>query len=590
MTLKDGRKLDFTMLPGGRHPHALDVLPKHMLDVKPDIFFTLLDSFMLYPNILDADMPAPRALWWPYKSALWYPSDGGYFPQDCEKVLQKFNRPVAMSKWGQLQVKNQFGMSVDYIPHGIKTNLFVPFSDEQKRKLRMKYGKKLNRDLSNKFVVGMVARNQPRKFMDRAIKSFTLFAKGKDDVLLLLHSDANDPAQPWPVNELINRFSIGHKVEWTGMKAHEGYADSNMSEVYNLFNVKLDTTCILPDMDVTTSIGPKFIQDVKVGDKVLTSAGKYRKVLRTIPTKNWKGKILKIKADGIPELKVTTSHQIYRVPCKGMNDTKTRLRHNTRNRTTLWATGARLGRMFIDLFGKGAHNKQLPEWIMDSPKEFRKGLTEGLWKGDGCLWISRKSSKVFELQTVSKSLAHQTFNLLIAEGFRPTISSTQRLSLVWKVKITGNQDFGSFCRIEESLSQRDKSRIWSDGTNVYYPISKIEEEEYEGTVYDLTVEEEHNYICHCLVKNSGEGFGLTIIESMSCEIPVIISDYTTTKELVLDYNAGFGIKLVGESEGLYDGLAESKVTNQIVGGWGVERGVCDINHAVELLNKCYDDS
>ena len=322
MTLKDGRKLDFTMLPGGRHPHALDVLPKHMLDVKPDIFFCLLDSFMLYPNILDADMPAPRTLWWPYKSALWYPSDGGYFPQDCEKVLQKFNRPVAMSKWGQLQIKNQFNMDVDYIPHGTKTNLFVPFSDEQKRKLRMKYGKKLNRDLSNKFVVGMVARNQPRKFMDRAIKSFTLFAKGKDDVLLLLHSDANDPAQPWPVNELINRFSIGHKVEWTGMKAHEGYADSNMSEVYNLFNVKLDTTCILPDMDVTTSIGPKFIQDVKVGDKVLTSAGKYRKVLRTIPTKNWKGKILKIKADGIPELKVTTSHQIYRVPCKGMNDKK----------------------------------------------------------------------------------------------------------------------------------------------------------------------------------------------------------------------------------------------------------------------------
>ena len=96
MTLKDGRKLDFTMLPGGRHPHALDVLPKHMLDVKPDIFFTLLDSFMLYPNILDADMPAPRALWWPYKSALWYPSDGGYFPQDCEKVFQKFNPPFSL--------------------------------------------------------------------------------------------------------------------------------------------------------------------------------------------------------------------------------------------------------------------------------------------------------------------------------------------------------------------------------------------------------------------------------------------------------------------------------------------------------------
>lgn len=335
--LPDGRKCNFTVHPGtGRHPHALDILGQRLGELKPDIFYCLLDTFMLLdprPNIFDLQIPVPSTYWNPFKSAMWYPSDGGYFPFQCELVLKKFDFPVAMSKWGQIQVKNQFGMNTEYIPHGVKTNLFYPLNDEQKLKLRVKWSKKLGFDLTNKFIIGCVARNQPRKHMDRVLKSmsaFSHFAKNNQDAILLLHCDPNDPAQVFPLKELAKRYRIENRVVYTNMSALQGTPDDEMYEIYNLFDVKLDTT-------------------------------------------------------------------------------------------------------------------------------------------------------------------------------------------------------------------------------------------------------------------SGEGFGVTLIESMACGVPIIVTDYTTTKEIVTDNNAGLGIRLTGEKERLYDGKAESEITNQVVGGWGVERGISDNWHAKELLEQCYND-
>ena len=239
--LPDGRECPFTVLPGGRHQHALDVLPYHLDTVQPHYFFTLLDSFMLYPQIVDLNLNAQSSTWLPWRSALWYPSDGGYFPLHCEQVLRKFDRVVAMSKWGQQQVQSLYNIPTDYIPHGIMMDNFHPVKD--KAALRAKYSKLFGRNLHGSFIVGCVARNQPRKNMDRLIKAFTLFAKDKPNALLLLHSDPNDPAQyNLKVTDLIQRCGIGNKVVWTGMQAHTGWPDSLMHEIYNLFDVKFDTT------------------------------------------------------------------------------------------------------------------------------------------------------------------------------------------------------------------------------------------------------------------------------------------------------------------------------------------------------------
>jgi len=71
---------------------------------------------------------------------------------------------------------------------------------------------------------------------------------------------------------------------------------------------------------------------------------------------------------------------------------------------------------------------------------------------------------------------------------------------------------------------------------------------------------------------SGEGFGIPTIEAAACGIPSVVTDYTTTAELLIeDGQCGLPVKLASE----------------LTGSWNVERAIMDDNHAVECLNELY---
>lgn len=94
---------------------------------------------------------------------------------------------------------------------------------------------------------------------------------------------------------------------------------------------------------------------------------------------------------------------------------------------------------------------------------------------------------------------------------------------------------------------------------------------YKGFDYkDLN--ELYNLMDVFLLSTSGEGFGIPIIEAMACGVPVVATDYTTTPELVIDHNAGFGVKVAAE----------------ITGSWNVERAVMDIDDCNKKLTKLYN--
>jgi len=76
-----------------------------------------------------------------------------------------------------------------------------------------------------------------------------------------------------------------------------------------------------------------------------------------------------------------------------------------------------------------------------------------------------------------------------------------------------------------------------------------------------------------ILGTSGEGFGIPTIEAAACGIPSVVTDYTTTKELLMeDGQCGFPVKLATE----------------LCGSWNVERAIWDDDHAVECLNKLYE--
>ena len=76
------------------------------------------------------------------------------------------------------------------------------------------------------------------------------------------------------------------------------------------------------------------------------------------------------------------------------------------------------------------------------------------------------------------------------------------------------------------------------------------------------------------LSTSGEGFGVPIIEAMACGVPCVVTDYTTTNEL-LNKNGQCGI-------------AVPVITN-ITGTWNVERAFIDIDKMSDAFQILHDD-
>ena len=88
-----------------------------------------------------------------------------------------------------------------------------------------------------------------------------------------------------------------------------------------------------------------------------------------------------------------------------------------------------------------------------------------------------------------------------------------------------------------------------------------------------------NFVYNCMdlhtLSTTGEGFGLPIIESQACGIPNIVTDYTTSRELVGGH--GMLVKLLGGEKGYVDGQANTK------------RALVDVDHMAQCFQKYYDN-
>ena len=96
---------------------------------------------------------------------------------------------------------------------------------------------------------------------------------------------------------------------------------------------------------------------------------------------------------------------------------------------------------------------------------------------------------------------------------------------------------------------------------------------FHGFTYKQ-MNEIYNVMDVFFLSTSGEGFGVPTIEAMACEVPCAVTDFTTTKELLID-NGMCGIAI--------------PICADLTGSWTVERGIMDIDKAVEALNRLYEN-
>ena len=192
-TLFDGTECNFKIYGEMQHSYFRNTMSEIIKTTMSDIFFILLDTFMLHGNdawFLGVDTS-------PAKTIFWFPTDGGGgLPINCAHIINKVEHPVAMSMFGQKQVKEYHNLDVKHIPHGVDIGLFFKLSEEKRLELKQKYG------LQGKFVIGTVARNQPRKHLDRTLKTMRLLLDKMPNAVLFMHLDPDDPAQPLSTSQL----------------------------------------------------------------------------------------------------------------------------------------------------------------------------------------------------------------------------------------------------------------------------------------------------------------------------------------------------------------------------------------------------
>jgi D-inositol-3-phosphate glycosyltransferase len=119
------------------------------------------------------------------------------------------------------------------VPHGVDTSAFYPM---EKKEVRKKFGIP-----DEAFIVGNINRNQSRKRQDLSIKAFSQFAKGKDDVFLVLHS-VRDDGKGWDLDQLADYYGVQGRVLLTHKLFDKRTATiEQLNELMNCVDVSINT-------------------------------------------------------------------------------------------------------------------------------------------------------------------------------------------------------------------------------------------------------------------------------------------------------------------------------------------------------------
>jgi glycosyltransferase involved in cell wall biosynthesis len=226
----------YWMLPMGKYDYGYDAVGKELMDLKPDFLVTLAD--VGFQNGYKEVVYEAKKKGWQGKWICYVPIDTHGWAMTWSETFAGADIVVAMAGFGEKQLAEHKIKAV-LLPHGVDTIDFKPLADRDV--LREKY------KMSGKFVVGFVGRNQRRKMIDRLLQTFHNFAKDKEDVVLMAHTDEETPKDGWSIPYNLWQFEgLDKKVRLTKRKldirARQDIGPTDMNELYNLMDVFLYTT------------------------------------------------------------------------------------------------------------------------------------------------------------------------------------------------------------------------------------------------------------------------------------------------------------------------------------------------------------
>jgi thioredoxin reductase len=179
--------------------------------------------------------------------------------------------------------------------------------------------------------------------------------------------------------------------------------------------------------------------------------------------------------------------------------------------------------LFEKLFGKYSYRKRVPHWFMFLPVEKQAELIKGFWRGDGG---TKKLG--FVLVTNSPKLVTQFKMILLRLGIIPQILKQTKESLNKTPNILEGREItfkhdryqlmlggqwlkraseiiGVNHRLLETRT-RTHQFGWIKEGFAYLPVAKLEREDYEGEVFNISVSQHNSYVTAGVTVHNCDGF------------------------------------------------------------------------------------
>jgi len=238
--------------------YSAEGLDAVLAEEDPEVVVALGDPWMLEwaPALLEDE---ERSL------VMYLTVDGQPLPRAWHSLLNSGDRLVACSQFGASVIQSSVpGAQVRCVPFGVDPGVFRPHPDRDA--LRRKYSASSATERSSfadRFVVGCVARNQPRKNLPLLVRAFADFARDKPEALLYLHTAATDAGGCLP--DLLERYGVAaNTVLPPGVTFAQGVPDPVLCDIYNLFDVM-----VLPTMG--EGFGLQFLEAMACGIPVVAT-------------------------------------------------------------------------------------------------------------------------------------------------------------------------------------------------------------------------------------------------------------------------------------------------------------------------------
>jgi flavin-dependent dehydrogenase len=162
-----------------------------------------------------------------------------------------------------------------------------------------------------------------------------------------------------------------------------------------------------------------------------------------------------------------------------------------------------LKRLFISLFGEGAHFKKIPLIALGFPRAVKVAMLRSLFIGDGGK-ERRAKYDYLSYTTRSKTLAIGLWQLLLNVGIVGSVAYSKS-SRAYRIRIYGSQlkNLGDiFGRLVLSKALRPSRKYIVRDDMLYFAVRKVARRQVEGVrVHDLSTN--GSYVTSFLVHNSG---------------------------------------------------------------------------------------